>query len=302
LKNLTGNGATRLVELLTPFSEIKLIENNYSQSTTSISNKISELSRCTRNPFLSFLSEEDFIKAEKFALKRRLLTGHLIREYKNRIRPAWEVFIPVVPNLCENHFVRVGNVGDGGKDICGFKQMNDTNCVIFSLGSNDEWSFEKAMLGLKQGCRTITFDCTGNWKPPREIADRAIFKSICFNVTNKNISTYENEYIPTRNMQTMMIENKVKHLSLLKMDIEGAEWSYFFDFENTPLNQSDHLPEQILLEIHWGEEFSIDLNITIESLAKLVDLWYDYGYRIVDRRINPVGFCYSCYEIIRVRC
>jgi len=78
----------------------------------------------------------------------------------------------------------------------------------------------------------------------------------------------------------------------------------FFDFENTPLNQSDHLPEQILLEIHWGEEFSIDLNITIESLAKLVDLWYDYGYRIVDRRINPVGFCYSCYEItlLRVRC
>jgi len=265
------------------------------------------LSRCTSNPFLHFINSSKFKEYEDFALKHRLQSSRVLSKLKKHEMHGpqefalWEILFPVIPGVCDQHIQRVGASGDGGKWICGLEQMNDTNCAIISLGCFGDFSFEIDILSRKKGCRTITFDCTGNWPVPNEIQDRATFKPLCYGVKNQEGSGL----MHTRNIQTMMKENNIPFLHLIKMDIEGAEFPYFFDmFENTPLEASGHLPYQILVEIHY---FSTGKGLDWQTwrpeiLARLVDGWYDFGYRVVFREENPR--CTICYEVtlLRFRC
>jgi len=127
------------------------------------------------------------------------------------------------------------------------------------------------------------------------IQDRAVFRRQCYGVQNKDQG---NGLLPSRNIQTMMKENNIDQLSLLKMDIEGSEYDYFFDmFENTPLEASGHLPNQILVEIHYWDPVA-----NVDKIMRLLDGLYDFGYRIVYREPNQL--CPPCYELtlLRFRC
>jgi len=262
---------------------------------------VSLFPRCRTNPFLGYLSDEDFIKYELIALQRKLATNQLIRQYRSLGRTTWEVLIRPNP-LCENHLLKIGT-GDGGKITCGLDLMDETNCTVISLGSRGEWDFEVAFLGKKKGCRTITFDCTGNWAPPASIQDRATFQHYCYGVANKDVATVEGEFVPARTIHQMMLDNGVEHLAFLKMDVEQAEWGYFFDmFENTPLNASRHLPYQICVELHWLFPWGNNAIIPIEKFAALMDNLYDFGYRVVSREQNV--YANEVWEItlLRVRC
>jgi len=257
---------------------------------------ISNLSRCTSNPFLSFITPTNFDIYEAFALKHRLKISKLGNKVRNQSVLTWSKLWPVIPGSCDGHIKRVGPPNDGGKNICGLDQMDSTNCIIFSLGSNGDWSFERNILRYKKGCRTVTFDCTGHFTVPKAIEGRAIFRHQCYGV--QNLDQGEGKLLPSRNIQTMMNENDVTQLHLLKMDIENSEYDYFFDmFENTPLEKSKHLPNQILLEIHfeWGPP-------TMDKLVPLLEGLYDFGYRVVFREANV--WCKTCYELtlLRFRC
>ncbi len=72
-------------------------------------------------------------------------------------RPHTEL-IKMFPEVCL-HQSRIGNVGDGGKVLCGNSWMKDDACSIFSLGSANEFSFEYDALN-KTACAINTFDCT----------------------------------------------------------------------------------------------------------------------------------------------
>jgi len=115
----------------------------------------------------------------------------------------------------------------------------------------------------------------------------------------------KDKLLPSRTIETMMNENNVKTLHLMKMDIESSEFKYFFNiFEHVDLRDSKHLPYQILLEIHYwagGNPGQLS-DHHIENLTRLVDGWYDYGYRVVAREANPL--CSQCYEVtlLRFRC
>jgi hypothetical protein len=51
----------------------------------------------------------------------------------------------------------VGSTADGGKLICDLGRLRPP-CVIYSLGSQGDYSFERDMLRLTQ-CEVHTFDC-----------------------------------------------------------------------------------------------------------------------------------------------
>lgn len=52
---------------------------------------------------------------------------------------------------------RVGSNADGGKILCDVSRL-ETPCVIYSLGSQGDYSFEREMLNLTR-CDVHTFDC-----------------------------------------------------------------------------------------------------------------------------------------------
>jgi hypothetical protein len=56
---------------------------------------------------------------------------------------------------------RFGNEFDGGKILCGLGKeiLENPNCIVYSIGSNNDFSFEEAVLKNTK-CSVWTFDCT----------------------------------------------------------------------------------------------------------------------------------------------
>ena len=71
--------------------------------------------------------------------------------------------------------------GDGGKFYCDTGFTNEKDCIIFSIGSNDDYSFERDVVEKSPHCIIHTFDCTGNFSPPSDLQNtsRVHFHEIC---------------------------------------------------------------------------------------------------------------------------
>ena len=75
---------------------------------------------------------------------------------KNIIR--FDAFNPFVSCPPGQPLRRYGNGGDGGKVLCDLAALRPP-CLIYSLGSNGDYSFEQDML-RRTRCHVHTFDCT----------------------------------------------------------------------------------------------------------------------------------------------
>ena len=56
----------------------------------------------------------------------------------------FDIMMPAVQEVC-SHLMRIGNQGDGGKLICGLDRIphtEETPCIVYSIGSNNQWDFE----------------------------------------------------------------------------------------------------------------------------------------------------------------
>lgn len=97
-------------------------------------------------------------------------------------------------------------VDDGGKWLCALSQLPE-RCVIYSLGSNNDFGFEEAMLRYTD-CETHTFDCTSE-PPAQPLSPRAHFHRVCIGADSKDGRF--------KSLATIMTELKHESVSLLKV-------------------------------------------------------------------------------------
>lgn len=109
-------------------------------------------------------------------------------KFKNKIvetkgQNRFKIFSDIVlPQPCKN--LNSFGQGDDLKFICGnelFKRINsnaDSDCVIISLGSNNQWEFEKDVF-KNTNCKIEVFDCTIAGRIPPKIASRTRYHQIC---------------------------------------------------------------------------------------------------------------------------
>eukprot|EP01116_Phalansterium_solitarium_P001613 TRINITY_DN11428_c0_g1_i1.p2 TRINITY_DN11428_c0_g1~~TRINITY_DN11428_c0_g1_i1.p2 ORF type:complete len:353 (-),score=55.41 TRINITY_DN11428_c0_g1_i1:2-1060(-) len=197
-------------------------------------------------------------------------------------------FIPfelIVPTYeCDrNFYTRVGSSGDGGKWICGPLHLPEQDCTIFSLGSNGQFDFEESIYNFtRAACKTHTFDCTGDWSNPT-----TTFHRWCVGTDDAATNT--------KSLQTISKELGVRKISLLKMDVEGAEFKVFKSFLNEP---KENLPVQILFELHtWGRRDNLDSGF-FGDIAEMILLLDSLGYRFASKEINKL--CNCCAEFVLV--
>ena len=98
--------------------------------------------------------------------------------------PFFDLFAPVVPSACvSGQLKRVGGDGDGGKFMCvdgaltsptsgaasGAAKAADT-IVVYSLGSNNQFRFERDVVALCPRCDVHMFDCFAtNYQPDGKV-------------------------------------------------------------------------------------------------------------------------------------
>lgn len=211
---------------------------------------------------------------------------------------------------------------DESKIICGLANLREP-CVIYSIGGNNQWAFERDLL-QKTACDIHTFDCTGpllRFNPPKN--ERLHFHHVCLGVkslpapTNVTMGKSNNDMLlgevwTLEEMQSTLHHNRI---DLLKMDIEGFEWPVMdhwwqdlFHIRRGAGTSSFVLPMQIVVEIHYRtqmKELSLTSKDDFKNARDMVQLQshlLKMGYATVVNDLNP--FCTHCTELtlMRIRC
>ena len=219
----------------------------------------------------------------------------------------WDLFSPVIS--CPD-IQRVGNVGDGGKWICGLDHLASQSnpCVVYSFGISNDISFEIELL-KRTSCTLHLFDPTVGTIPMRMSEEKhRLMTSLRKKIVHKHfkiatslnsnhsasdwmgrvffhksaLSTFSGtsaQHAMNENIMDTMRRWNHNFISLLKVDIEGSEWAVFADlFGSFDNNNMQRLPfGQLLIELHF------------ESNEKTIDFFAGasmHGYYPFSREIN----------------
>jgi hypothetical protein len=119
--------------------------------------------------------------------------------------------------LCPRGIHEFGS-GDGGKFYCDTGFTNEKDCIVFSIGSNGDYSFERDVVKKSSHCIIHTFDCTGNYIPPSDLQNRVHFHQIC--IGDKEDTEKLNNFKTYAEMLQLTISGGNYTPKYFKMDIE----------------------------------------------------------------------------------
>jgi hypothetical protein len=215
----------------------------------------------------------------------------------------FEMMGPIVEG-CKD--MRKFGTGDEEKRICWSSELNKPGCVVYSIGSKNQFKFEES-IAENTPCEIHTFDCTvqNPTRIPPKYRDRITFHSICLGHTKETLP--DGKKFDTLAGITQLVG---KHATFLKMDIEGFEWNVLPGIVSSAISSllenpsKNTFPTQIGVEVHFSTLMS-ELSwrgrdkSPGEILALFNHLFYAAGYAVLDRNDNPL--CPYCTEILLVR-
>ena len=180
----------------------------------------------------------------------------------------WDYFGPSFNCISKE---RVGKIGDGGKWLCGVRTVlaHKPSCIVYSIGSKGEVSFEVGIEDKLPNCEIHIFDPTLTFDQKR-IMDNLLRKFDFHEVglggsngemrikkrrtlwTQKTKSVY-----PVQSLGSLMADFGHAWIDVLKIDIEGGEWNVFAKLceEAKPIPAT-----QIQVELHFMGDAKAVLN------------------------------------------
>lgn len=195
------------------------------------------------------------------------------------------------PALNCQHERRIGLWGDGGKWVCDphrIMKKSNKSCLVYSVGFNNEFSFEQNVLEkISPECEIHTFDPTVGDTPNNLPTHGKIFFHP-WGLADKNQESYKT--LPTIIKE---LNHTGKEIDLLKIDCEDCEFQTFITwFDNSTLIR------QILLEIHKGTE-----DVATPPAQEIMLLLQREGYVIFHKEPNiqfqSGGLCIE-YSFLRL--
>ncbi|XP_042234228.1 methyltransferase-like protein 24 [Homarus americanus] len=189
---------------------------------------------------------------------------------------------------------------DGDKAVCLAPVYNITpgDCIVYSFGINNEWSFDDAMAQF--GCQVYAFDPTMGVEDHRR-SDKIYFYNLGVGPADLHTKLGGvNATVRTLGHIIDMLGHINKTIDYLKIDIEGYEYSVLQQLSQDV--DSLRQVKQLGIEIHPGMEYHTmiyDLFVMLEYLGFTTfdarrtphdDLWYTTD------RLPDLVFA-SCYEL-----
>ena len=236
-----------------------------------------------------------------------------------KLRPNYELWRSAVTASCAGSQTNIealtwGAVNragrkDGARESCGWKAFaDDPECVVYSLGSAGNYEFENKILRSTR-CTVHTFDCTldsARCETPRKnrcasrynsthlIRARHWFHPFCIASTDG---------VPDARYQTLRtvyhnLGHDSKHLSLLKMDIEGFEWPILQSWRISDAG----LPDQFSAELHCTtQRFPRNRlrQLSLGEATMVLSHFHRLGYRLSHLAWEGGGIDVS---FVRTRC
>jgi hypothetical protein len=212
--------------------------------------------------------------------------------YKEQ-RTFWDKYEPEAICFDDERFggsVRYKSIGDGPKFVCGVdfiaKKAKNEGCLVYSVGSNNDISFEKAVKA-HMGCEIHTFDPT---VPEANFVghDVATFHEWGFGEDNSELGP------AYKSAATVIKElgHTGRAIDIFKIDCEGCEVMVMAPLLESIAN-GDVQVNQVQIELHQLEGFASD-GAALENFFGAVD---KANFRIFHKERNQWG-CqgYRCLE------
>ena len=207
------------------------------------------------------LSREQALVKQHFhrqQMKHQVVTSD--RTGRTFFQRNWE------PSLSCTALARVGCPGDGGKWVCDPHRYLGAHCLVYSIGSNDEFSFEEAVHHYNPSCEIHTFD---------PVASQPVNKPSYVHFHPWGMGMHDSAENSVYTLSTIMRQLGHTNVSVLKIDCEGCELDVF----DTPyFPPHSGAVQQILMEVHFDGK--------PERMHRLFNFLTDNGYAIVNKEAN----------------
>lgn len=233
------------------------IYKSYSRPTVSFINNFCEQ---------SLIESDGFICESASVWNERKRIFHSQDKINMKLHPETYFFLTNwEPTFHCSHTQRIGARGDGGKWVCDpYRLKSRHDCLIYSVGSSGDFSYEIEMKKVMPHCEIHAFD-KNSYPCPTDVCT---FHQITFGdgIEPKN----------SKNWPTIIKElNHANRLiDILKIDIEGGEYKFFPLLFDSDKNLH---PRQILVELH-------PTNVTI--IHRFFEQFRDNNYVIVIKENN----------------
>lgn len=187
---------------------------------------------------------------------------------------------------------RIGGTEDGGKFVCLEhvpKESTNQPCLIYSVGSADDFSFEEAVRSQNSNCEVHIFDPTVSLTARgTELLEQIGAKYHIMGVSYAEVEKFV--LGPLRPLTTIMkqLNHSGQPLTILKIDCEACEWMAFTGDIFPAMKNGTIRLEQLQIELHLD---STDIS-KLYQFFKMAD---ENGLRMVSAEYNrwapPVSYC-----------
>ncbi|KAI1715897.1 methyltransferase domain-containing protein [Ditylenchus destructor] len=222
----------------------------------------------------------------------------LLRKVKNgpNDQAYYELYNAIVPEVFCLDLVRI----DGGKWMCNpHKMRNMDKCTIYSLGINNEPSFEESLQTyVGRQCFLRCFDKDDQYQTTNQrikISNGIFMKAFISSTTDVKTSQLAPEEYDISNSKLCDLLTKFgdKRINILKVDIEEAEFLIQDQFLAVPICQ-------LLTEVHPRSAWEA-LNF-LKKLSKHGFYLFSYEINGANHHLCEYSFIHeNCFEDYRVK-
>ena len=194
------------------------------------------------------------------------------------------------PDFVCQHERRIGRLGDGGKWVCDPHRLKNRSCLVYSVGSNGDASFEEAVKKqIGKHCEIHTFDMKNHSKVVE--ATGSIFHQ--WGISASNSTDKRGRVFRTLKSTMEELGHVGKAIDIFKIDCEGCEWDLYPSFFEPGVDL-----RQILIEIHSDRKPEKEMFARMpRSASEFFERFYREGYVIFHKEINIRWWRYGqCIE------
>lgn len=231
---------------------------------------------------LSRMESDDFFCEPNYLWIERK-TAFAFQDKANMMKVQNKIFFASnwEPNFHCTHKMRIGQIGDGGKWVCDpLRLAKNDNCIVYSAGSNGDFSFEIELKKILPKCTIFTFD-KDDFPCPKGVC---IFHQAVLGNGSTGCSK-------TWNIITQELNHKNEIIDIFKIDIESHEYEFFFDMFNSNI-PTRNFPRQVLVEMHPA---------SVSGMHRFFELFRQNHYVIFNKEPNlEAGPAYFEYSFLRL--
>jgi hypothetical protein len=174
---------------------------------------------------------------------------------------------------------RVGLKGDGGKWVCDPHRISRESgkCLVYSVGSNGEASFEAAILGgISKECEIHVFDF-GDYKDTvaKQTGNSRNVHYHKWGISNKTHGRFK-----TLDDTVKILRHEMRTIDIFKIDCEGCEFDTYKSWLDAPVKL-----RQILIEVHPKLSL-LRSSVKLPDTVNMFKALHDEGYVITHKEPN----------------